>query len=477
VAALDASPMSESNETRFNFHGALPVPGHPPSEFTATVSFPRWDPTVLSVQLLWIGSDEQRARGAAALGHLGQNYVWLESLDPIQGPVELLGIDQVSTTSNGSYVHCSTVRVQAVQVGITDNAWEARRDVQFTARLQPSGILKWPTLHEQSFTGEISLRRVEDGAVRLQLDNTSIEGATTYEYDGAIENGNKVTKQVQRATLMGMARTEPGQSLYGLHEKLKSDLADVCTALSLCYRQPVDYYELEYRLTDSVGPAWIRQYRRRWTSIKTRLRGDELIYIGALTDGGLQRLASSIQQFHRAADLRRAITFLSGSYAASPETAFFMAFSAMETIVACCLNDDNGYVVGSSAWDRIRHELQRTINGLAGTDENIRRSLGEKLPELRRVTLARRLKVACERFSPRVDDLWIDISFDEGVRRATNIRNGLFHAANSKVEDTVGGDLIRIRTFTERLLLKLLSWPDGSIWTWYDQNLRWANQG
>ena len=370
------------------------------------------------------------------LENIGRNHVWLQSLDPNQGPVELLGIDEVSTSSADSLVRSSSVRVAAVQIGITEDKQDKAREFKVIVRLQPSGILSLPTIQNKHFTGEILIQRIEAEAAVVQLGKSDFEAGMTYEYDEKEEYGNKITNRIQRATLIGKVRVETGESLFDKHEGLKDDLSDVCIALSLCYRQIVDYYEIEYIDCGDKPKPWETLHRRRWNSTKVKTAGDELINTRALVGAGLQRLFASIQTSPRSEDLRRAIKFIAASYTTNIETAFFMTFSAMETVVLCCLD---------------KSELHRH--------------------------LARRVQRASKKYCAKTDDLWLNMSFEEGMKRAAKIRNGLFHAADSSFEESISKDLIRVRTFAERLLLKLLSWPDDDIWNWCDQDLKWTNQG
>lgn len=54
------------------------------------------------------------------------------------------------------------------------------------------------------------------------------------------------------------------------------------------------------------------------------------------------------------------------------------------------------------------------------------------------------------------------------MAEAASIRNGLFHAARYTERDAFADSLIRTRTFTERLIAKLLGWPDEQLWVWRD---------
>lgn len=466
--------MSVSKE--INFHGKLDVADGDPPEYVATIRYSRWNPTVLDVDILWIGGDQIRRRGANTFSRLGKNHIWLHSLDPVQPDVELLGIDGASSSYSGTSVRSSSVRVAAVQVGITQELHSHPRQLSVIIQLQPSGILSLPTIHEHHYDGHTSVESVEEGLIPLQIGKAQLEAGLTYEYDSSKTDGDEITNRVQRATFMGRLDIEPSESLFDVHEQLKEALSDACIALSLCYRQTVDYYQIEYMDNDAQG-KWML-HRRRWNSVKSRASGDELIHARALRDGGLQRLVNGIRGFPRAEELRQAIKFLAASYTAELETAFFMTFSAMEAVVACCLEEGEEFALAGAKWEKFKSDINKKIKELIPHSNNreIRAKVYEKIPELQRIALVRRVIIACERQKPKTDDLWVGISFKEGIEKAARARNGLFHVAGTGIDVMIGLDLIRVRTFTERLLLKLLSWPDEDVWVWYDQNLKWANQ-
>ena len=198
----------------YSFHGSLTDHSEGPAEFSATISFPSWDPTGLSVDILWLGNEDQRRRGAFALRHPASNHVWLDSLDPFQGPAELRGINQVRTKSAGSFAHSSSVGVAAVQIGITKDKCQERRTYDAVVQLQPSGILCLPSIHNLHFTGEIRIERITSGEVKLKFKNSSFEAREAYEYYKTIEDGNNVAHQVQRASLIGKVVVGPGDSLF-----------------------------------------------------------------------------------------------------------------------------------------------------------------------------------------------------------------------------------------------------------------------
>lgn len=176
-------------------------------------------------------------------------------------------------------------------------------------------------------------------------------------------------------------------------------------------------------------------------------------------------------------DLIRAIDFLAESYTSTLENAFFLAFSAMETVINIAAGDAAEGAYTSSQWRTIRRALEATI-AKAGGDLSLDMSdLLEKLPELRRPAFKKRVRVACENYGPATMDLWPGQDFLEGIAEAAKIRNGLFHAAAYSNGAAIAETLIRVRSFSERLIAKLLKWPDEDLWVWRDQELKLVNMG
>ncbi len=460
------------DEENFSFQGEVEFSGGRAAQCAATIRYQQWNPEKLSVDLLWLGDDDARREGARVLQYLGVNHLWVHSRDSYHLPTELLGITGASSQSAGATIHSSRISVSAVQIGITKAQLSEDKKLNVTVRLQPSGILCLPAIHNQMFTGEVIIEPVETGTVEIDVAGGKLEARETYEYNKHEQHGDNVTDRIQRATILGKIEVNKENTLWDAHERLKDELRIVCSALSLCYRQTVDFYEIEYLdLDDDSTRRSI--FRRKWPKCKKKLSGDELINTRSLINGGLQRLIDGIGSLDRSEDIHRAIRFLATSYEETAEIAYFMAFSAMETIVSCCLDKAGEFITGSSKWKTIERTLKEAIQ--TGLDSEFHEPLIGRLPELKRQALTVRIETACKKFHPKTDDLWSTLSFEDGVRRAASIRNGLFHSANATHDSTLVFDLIRIRHFSERLLLKLVGWKDEDIWVWYDQQLKWVN--
>jgi hypothetical protein len=192
----------------------------------------------------------------------------------------------------------------------------------------------------------------------------------------------------------------------------------------------------------------------------------------------LQKLLAGLRKFPEGDALGRSIQFLSASYEATLEIAYFMAFSAMENAVNACVGREDQELVSKAQWKKLEPLIREGIDAASvslGLGAGISEEIKKKAPELRRSSLQSRVEAACSRFAPKTDDLWPIEGFLEGIKRAARVRNDLFHAADAADWQQMHGDLIRIRTFTERLLLRALNWPVEDIWVWYDQDLKWLN--
>ena len=137
-----------------------------------------------------------------------------------------------------------------------------------------------------------------------------------------------------------------------------------------------------------------------------------------------------------------------------------MAFSAMETIVNAVAKDSQGALISSSAWKKVQKSLRATFVELTNQgliSSEAAKQMSDKIPEIRRASLASRIDMAVKLYSVKTSDLWTAEGFVEGMKRASEFRNGLFHAADTSDGGLMSVDLTRIRTFTERLLLSALS--------------------
>src|ERR1700733_6988505 len=438
-------------QREISFHGSL---GAAPAiaQFAASIRFSQYDPTTLDIDILWLGDDSSIRMGSAMLHPSPGGTVALPPEDSSHPIVEIVGIWEVSTGGNRS-----TVRGNAIRVGLDRTSLE--RDTRYIvkAELRPSGILCLPKIREASFTGEIKNRKRLTGKAEVRTDFGVLEACERYNHFTTTDVGDEVMHSVRRAAIVGDVAVPAGSNLADVDDKFQQACAEICLVLSLCYRQPVNYYEIRYIPNPNCQPptaAHEATVRYRWNTVAPQCEEDELINMRDLVSGGLERLVTAIRTSARRASIERAIRFLSASYLAPLETAYFMAFSAMETVVGACVEKADRSLLKPSEWDRVERELRKSLDALCLGD--VGEMIKVKLPELRRAPLSSSVMKACKRLNPKVDDLWRGVRFAESIARATKVRNALFHSAHVESLYEVHTNLVRVRTFTERLILKTL---------------------
>jgi hypothetical protein len=459
---------------QIRFDGSVPFPDGRVSRFSVAGSFRLADPTDLGIEVFWHGDEDERRRGAASfLGHK-TNHVWLPNERPEDGHVELLGLTTESTTYLKTGPISTRPQFAAMQKGLHPQPGIQPRKFHAEVRLAPSGLFASGII-ERHYTGAIE---VEQAAWQKPIVFRSRFGellaSETYDYESGEAFGNKVTKQIEKSTITGELVVPPGLSLHEANEQVKGEIDLARRALSFCFRQPIRFYHITYLdLDDTSRPSPF--FRRRLPQPVKRLDVDPFIEARNLGNGGLQRIIDAIQSLPQSADLIRAVDFLAESYTSTLENAFFLAFSAMETVINIATGDAAEGTYTSSQWRTIRRALEVTIAKAAGELSLDMADLLEKLPELRRPAFKKRVRVACENFGPTTVDLWPGQDFLEGIAEAAKIRNGLFHAAAYSNGVAIAESLVRVRSFAERLIAKLLKWPDEDLWVWRDQELKMVN--
>jgi hypothetical protein len=454
------------------------------AEALAELRFHEHDPSTLSVRLHLLGSEARRTQTFTKLDDLKRNHLTLNPEPPAHKIVEVLGIGGMEFI--GSPVQSVTIKCASVEVGILASSLttEAER-YHVTAQIVPSGILTQPSVMSFYPSGEVKRERGQDHEILVPVTNGMVNALAVYERATGEEFGNAVTKLIQRTIVTGEIHRKGETTLAQVHEQFRTDLDDVCRVLSLCYRWSVTFYEIEY--FDATRPPVDVAYLRRAVRApkRNKLSGVELLFIGSLVDGGLGELVTALRSATMHDDLGRAINYLAQSYAADRlENSYFAAFSAFETAVAAA-EGKKVYALGSSRWERLKDRLTTAMDAFVAEERvdpreaaDLLEALQEKLPELRRVSLRRQIAALVKKLEIDVDYLWLpEVGFEEGIRRATASRNQLFHAAKLTDAETLHSDLVRVQLLTERIILKLLKWPDSKIWDRHNEAVRWANRG
>jgi hypothetical protein len=195
-------------------------------------------------------------------------------------------------------------------------------------------------------------------------------------------------------------------------------------------------------------------------------------------NGGMQILLRSFQNSERVKEISRVIDFLAGSYKmVTLESSYFLAYSALD-LVSAIQDPKTLYLLSWTKWKKLERALRENLNVISQEQQlgNVLEDLKGKLPELRRTSGSQRIVKACESLNVKISDLWPNEGFAAGLKIATGMRNDLFHSALPGDPHELFRHLVRVQTLVERMLLKVLDWPDDQIWVWYDQNLRFVNQ-
>lgn len=444
------------------------------SRYSVAGSFKLPDPTDLSIELFWHGESDERRRGNATLIGNKMNHIWIPNDDPASGHLEILGLTGHTTSHGKNGPISTTLEFSTIQCGIHKDVELQDRKLHLNVRLLPSGLLSQGII-ERHYTGEIKIKKICEDPILLKSEFGELRVDETYDYEEKEEFGNLVTKQIEKSTLTGKIVVPKGVSLYEVNEQLLDEIETIRVALSLCYRQSVQYFQVTY-LDIGSGQSRTAYLRRKFFKIRKKAKGEEFINFRNLSNGGLQKIVTSIQGYPRSADLVRSINFLATSYESTLENAFFMAFSAMETVVNIA---SESWVKGrytNSQWKRIRKAVHTTIDEVAKELSLDNSDLVEKIPELKRVSFRKRVVMACDNLDPETSDLWPNQDFFDGINKAANLRNGLFHAAAYSDNRALAETLIRIQAFTERLIAKIIKWPDEDLWKWRDQSIRFINR-
>lgn len=469
--------MIKTTSKNIRFPGHFRINEDIKARFVATIEYELYDPSSLEIELLFLGDEEEKRIASNYLQNLEFNCVWLHSDDSFTPSVEILGIHGVETSTLGAHINAL-----AIQSGLSEEILAQQVKYIVKVELIPSGILQKVGIRELSYTGSISFRSIVDGKVPITSELGKLEAEERYDHYESYELGNQIIHTVQRAAITGVLEIPKGKDLLSTNETMRLEIEEICLMLSLCYRQPVDYYEIQYipdpeAHRDHALPVLIVR-RKHETPVK-KTGTDELINFRNLIDGGLDRLVKSYRKFQRKDDLRRSIQFLASSFrVVTLESSFFLAYSALECVVSA-VSEESHYLIRSGLWKRVEKLMREFIDKISISEgfTDVADQVKDKLPELRRATSVNRISEMCCKLGVEISDIWPKEGFTSGLSGAAKMRNDLFHSALCESAEDLSNNLIRIRTLTERIILKALCWPDNEIWRWYDQNLKWINKG
>ncbi|HYR76170.1 MAG TPA: hypothetical protein VEM96_10040 [Pyrinomonadaceae bacterium] len=467
--------MNRDTIYSLQFRGHLQMTEDKSSPIVATVEFEIHNPTSLKIEILLIGTEKENRVASSYLRNFPYNHLRLQNEEFASQSVDVWGIQGYEVTGLRASIAASLV-----QIGISKEPIAEDTIFYAKAELTPSGILVQPKINELFYTGESRVTPIVKGRIEVPSRFGVLEVGQRYAHYHSEQFGNDITHSVERVSVTSKVSAPGGENVFSINERIEQDIRDICRVLSFCYRQPVRHYEIEYfRAESAIGSLRKRIWRRRLPSSENTIKQDELINYRNLVDGGLERLLRNFQNAERADEISRVIDFLSASYKmVTLESSYFLAYSALD-LVASIYNPNSLYLLKSGKWKKLERTLREYIDSIADGHDlaEIIDSLKQKLPELRRASGDSRILEACNTLNVNTSDLWPIRGFENGLKSATGMRNDLFHSALAENAKELFNHLVRVRTLVERLLLKILDWPDDQIWVWYDQNLKQVNIG
>ena len=466
--------MKPDGTERIHFDGIALSGTKNECHFTAVGSFKRNDFTDLDLNIFWQGDSEERMRGEIIFMANQMNFLRLPNADPEGPDLELHGLTGYGTEHSKHGPISTRPEFDAVYVGIDRKIIEEEREYHLNARFLPSGVFT-DGMERKSYTGEIAVDPIPwQKPITISSAFGELLLRETFEWEYAQEHGSEVLKRHPCSTLSGKLLLPKGSSLYQAHETIWEEIESLQTALGFCFRQSVRFVHLSYQdMTNLQRPK--AYHRRRLQSHKQKLRGDPFIAPRNLAEGALQRMLEKLRTIEDSKDLQRAMEFLSVSHESTLENAFFMAFSALETVVNLAVKKQPEQDAAKSGRDILRSALEKTVREISKAHGLDSADLLAKLREFDRPSFRRRVAKAVATLGPETDDLWPGRDVLDGISEAAAIRNGLFHAAEYSDGQALFLSLVRVRAFAERLIAKLLEWPNEALWVHRDQNLRLIN--
>lgn len=454
------------DERVFAFNGSFLEREKKKPHFAANVRFIKRDPTSLDISLLWHGGTEEATRAYSNLRPLIQrNHVWLYAMDPKQPSIEVIGI-----TSWAFRGQIGTIEARAAEIGFSWTPDSVDNRYRVTVQLQPGAVVSRTQYSKVDKSGGLKTEYGTPGNITIQTSFGPMSVQQSYQHGTSSEFGDAVSRDILRATISGDLVVPAGTAMHDAHDRLRLELDQVCSVLALCFRQPVRYYEIQYVEILAGRDGRESLYRARWSKSRAMIRNEVLIHADRLVSRGLQRLVTAARAHSKAEAIFRAMEFIAASYEVSEEVGFFMTFSAMETVLNAAASRKMSQPATTRTWKPIEGELARVMEACARRLTIDLSSEIKRLPNLRGVSFANRIADTCARLKPETKDLWPrEIGFMEGMASAARLRNDLFHG--SKANDELYAELVRVRTFAERLVLKLLKWPDDRLWVWRDDVL------
>lgn len=289
-----------------------------------------------------------------------------------------------------------------------------------------------------------------------------------FDYEDTEISNKKATLQIKTPTIIligGLTRTLTTSKFI---QELEDELSYICPLLSLSFREPIFWYQISGTIFKSqqelgnIKEFLIRDARQLETTFADR---GQLIDYESLSGRGFQNLIRNFQNSDQASLLKRTILLLAESYSDKIiENKYLLAFSALDTLTKNIhLPNSNLNQMGSSSWKKLEKELEKTINLYfePNSTNKIRDHIINKLPELKSPTTMDRVLNVCDLLKVDCAKLWSPKTFHDGLSSALKLRNKLAHGEEIPDFYDLQCHLVRLQILVERIMLKLLKWPDA----------------
>ncbi len=235
--------------------------------------------------------------------------------------------------------------------------------------------------------------RVYEGAIEWEAGFARAKAYVRKVSERANVGENAAELTLLRPSLVLEVNSPADWNLDALARRVEEEAEDATLLLSLCSRRDVRWYEFSFLPWAADRPAvsenFIPLVRRRLSLSAHTERRDDLVDHRDLVNGGFANLLSSLRASANRDVLRRAISFLVGSWAdTTTEERFFLCFAALEavaeTIYALRTAGDK---LPKRKWRELESDLRAVITDFAVRNDlgTVGESLVKKLPDSRRV--------------------------------------------------------------------------------------------
>ncbi len=419
------------------------------------------------------GGDHYRTLAGVVSGHFGKSL----SVRPKRAEVSSLRLHGI----RGWQLDGSTIRldISGFDLGVVGTSLSPGYRIYATVDLTSGKVLSKPSIVEFSWRGDVTHKEVYEDDIHWDLPMGSGKALLRYVREDTEVARDRATLLVCRPTIVYDLSVDKDVELTDVVEGLEHDLADVCLMLSLAGRRLVGWYQIScIVLNEEQGPvlSWDPISRYEVFDRTTEGPRDELINHRELTNEGLSCLLRNLRTSSYREELNQIIPFLVSSYTADTlETSYFLCHAALDALCGAIYSKELGQdLLPRCDWEELERILRDAILGCAvksGATGFGERAVA-RLPDLKRVGSRERIVAVCRDMGLDTTAIWPRVALEEGLGRALRVRNQLFHGAKTYDSQGLDINLLRLQILVERLLLRVLGWPDDKIWRGYDQALR-----